>query len=312
MESDEYPLETVNERDVDLILLEEFHTSEAFRTYFLENFSLGSLKFKYAWHSVTYPSLGESDLVVDFYDGSEVVRFLIENKIDAPEQFEQQERYQERGKEHANAGECDRFYSVLICPEKYVDDEESKNYDRLIYYEGIMEWFSENGKYYRKKVFEQAIDKSKRGYQKIEDPNVMEFWKKYYELANDLAPELEMKEPGKKGSKSGFIYFKPSALDDSKSSLVHKTFHGAKVDLQISGLGKKIEEISNVLKGKLEKDMFVSRAKKSASISISVPKVDPGEDFDEQKVSKAINSAKKLLELWKDVKDLQELKAVLE
>src|SRR6266446_6305035 len=94
-------IEAVAERDIDLLLLEEFHVSDEFRSWFVNQVlpdSLTNTSFEGAWHSVTQPRLGESDLLV-IVAGSTGGRMalLIENKIDAPPQPEQGARYRERG-----------------------------------------------------------------------------------------------------------------------------------------------------------------------------------------------------------------------
>jgi hypothetical protein len=93
------PLSYIRERDIDLLLLEEFHCSEPFQHWFLAQ-TIGSvsdsIRLCSAAHSVV-SSNGESDLVVEFFSSNqERWCFLIENKVDADFQPEQAERYAAR------------------------------------------------------------------------------------------------------------------------------------------------------------------------------------------------------------------------
>ncbi len=90
-------IEAVSERDIDLLLLEEFNVSADFPRWFYQlcnpqaknsTFCVG------AWHSVTEPDLGESDLIAMYSDSHAI---LIENKIDAVAQPNQAKRYHLRG-----------------------------------------------------------------------------------------------------------------------------------------------------------------------------------------------------------------------
>lgn len=90
----------VSERDMDLLLLEEFQSSQGFQQWFIgkvlgNDVRLAELVF--AKRSITQ-STGESDLEITFADSSGgTVRFLIENKVNAGFQPQQAERYRIRG-----------------------------------------------------------------------------------------------------------------------------------------------------------------------------------------------------------------------
>ncbi|WP_093983641.1 hypothetical protein [Shewanella algae] len=82
-------IQSVQERDIDLMLLEECHTSMAFCNWLVSRVYEfpHTVEFVGAWHSVIHNQYGESDLVVIFNDndGSHQA-ILIENKIDATPQ----------------------------------------------------------------------------------------------------------------------------------------------------------------------------------------------------------------------------------
>jgi len=89
-------LASVAERDIDLLLMEEFHASKKFVKWFCREVGLYGISPADAWHSVSDTD-GESDLLVRVLRDEQRIGILIENKIAAPEQDRQAERYHIRG-----------------------------------------------------------------------------------------------------------------------------------------------------------------------------------------------------------------------
>ena len=89
-------LVSVQERDIDLLLMEEFHADPAFVTWFSGMCGLEDTSFMGAWHSVTGAN-GETDLLVLVRANDRRVAILIENKVAAAEQPSQDQRYLQRG-----------------------------------------------------------------------------------------------------------------------------------------------------------------------------------------------------------------------
>jgi len=119
----------VCERDIDLLLLEEFHAGDGFWRW-LAGMALGedlaAARFVRARHSVDQPS-GESDLELELELGGQShrsrprrIRILFENKLDAVLQPQQAERYRQRGDAYLQNGECDRWVTVLLAPKAYL------------------------------------------------------------------------------------------------------------------------------------------------------------------------------------------------
>lgn len=113
-------LEVVTERDIDLLFLEELHVSQEFREWVVEvvyGSGLNPINFIGAWHSLSHPTLGESDLVVVFEasDGSRK-GILLENKVDAPPQSDQGLRYRSRGAAGVVAGDWKGFRTCILAP----------------------------------------------------------------------------------------------------------------------------------------------------------------------------------------------------
>ncbi|GAA4884999.1 hypothetical protein [Ferrimonas pelagia] len=83
---------TVNERDIDLALLEELNVSVSFSSWLVTRCTgvPSHINIVGAWHSVSDNVLGESDLVFIYEsEDSSYQAILIENKLDAQAQPKQ-------------------------------------------------------------------------------------------------------------------------------------------------------------------------------------------------------------------------------
>ena len=88
---------SVQERDIDLVLVEQLHVSSAFADWLTRRLNLTSAAVETARHSV-YREHGETDVLVIVRRGEERVAVMIEDKIGAPMQPGQCERYHLRGR----------------------------------------------------------------------------------------------------------------------------------------------------------------------------------------------------------------------
>ncbi|MGC9329002.1 MAG: PD-(D/E)XK nuclease family protein, partial [Candidatus Hinthialibacter sp.] len=132
----------VSERDIDLLLLEEFFSSPKFIDWFVE-----SIDFQEAKNSELIQVrrsatdlTGESDLEVELsnHAGDRFI-LLIENKIKAHFQPRQAHRYQERGASYVSRGLCKKYKTVLIAPHNYLGDDSGKiGFDAVIEYEAVI------------------------------------------------------------------------------------------------------------------------------------------------------------------------------
>lgn len=297
----------VSERDIDLLLLEEFQSSPSFLQWF-QDLVLGKkmpkLDFVSASRSVRY-SFGEIDLEVVFaMPSGKEVRFLIENKVNAGFQKDQAARYRESGDSHVSSRDGTKYHTVLIAPERYFGKNPStKGFDKTLTYETIRQWFvqaTELGerRYYKIALLESAIDKGTLGYQPIENAPVTDFWQAYWLMTKELVPELEMTKPIGKPSGAGFIYFRPRKYLPRGFEICHK-FKKGYVDLQIKGWGKRLNEVDDALRPHFRHGMEPAPAGISAAIRVEVPKLDPGHPFsDQQSQARAGMEAAKSLLSW--------------
>lgn len=301
------PVEAVQERDIDLLILEELKCNPKFTGWILsETIDLKeNYEFIGAWHSLSQVGLGESDLAFKIKTKSELILFLIENKIDADFQPDQANRYRQRGQKRVENRECDIFYTILVAPKNYI--VRNDDFDFYIEYEAIKDWFiTQSGlgdrATYKAEVLEIAIEKLRRGYTAIVDERATKFWWAYYNFANENYPHLKMKKPQAGIPKgSSFIIFEPSDIGLGKRDLIIHKGYGV-VDLQLAGKGDEINSLVEMFQNTLSEDMEIVKANKSASIRIKVEAIDVTKDFNEQKeiIANALDKADRLYHWAKD------------
>lgn len=292
----------VFERDIDLLLLEEFVASPDFLRWFLGELGLeGSAQLRAAARSVP-TSTGETDLELTVVQKERVTKLLIENKVDAILQPRQPERYAERAVAYLECRECDKVLTVLIAPEVYV--RSALAFDRRITYESVLQWFESRPDgterlRFKRLVLEEAIERGSVGWTLVPNETTTNFWREYWELVTSDAPELGMPQPDTKPATSGFLRFRAVALPRG-IELIHKVPYG-NVDLQFAGIASRADEFVRRFIDKLEPGMQIQRANKSLVVRISVPKIELKSPFQssEESVRKGIQAAKQLL-AWYD------------
>jgi len=298
-------IEAVTERDVDLLLLEELSVSDAFVTWLVGRTTqhLNPVRVG-VWHSLMDAEFGESDLILTYKNETTTKHaLLIENKIDAVVQPEQAQRYHKRGDKGLSDQNWDEYKTCLVAPQKYLNTTSNAQlYDFAISYESLQRWFLEQETdpvryHYRAKIIQEAIEKNRRGYTIVPDDRVSDFWFRYWELSSQIAPELELKEPSMKPSKSSWIHFYPSTLTKNMH-IVHKLEKGV-VDLQINGGAQQADQIVARLQPIIPDDVSIEITGKSLSLRKEVPIINHFGDFDDQKnlVENGIQTAQLLLEV---------------
>jgi PD-(D/E)XK nuclease superfamily len=197
MTSETQIIETILERDVDLILLEELNTSDSFTKWFVNLLELPELtEINGTWRSISDFGLGETDLLLSYKSNEKTVLVLIENKLDANFQELQFERYQRRGELYKSDGKCSDYYSILVAPNQY--SERQNDFDKYITYEDLRDYFELEGNKrssFKASLLQIAIEKLKRGYQPINSEAVQKFWQSYWKYKEETLPEFMMKKP---------------------------------------------------------------------------------------------------------------------
>lgn len=287
----EAPLLYVAERDVDLLVLEEMIVSSSFRQWFATELGLGvvdSGDFVGAWHSVWDAACGESDLIALWrLSGERRHALLIENKINAPAQPSQGERYSERGRNGVESDDWDEFTTCIMAPDRYLESSrEAKIYDTQISYELICDWFmsqpeDDHRSNHKAFILESGIQQQRRGYSPEIDEGVSQFWQDFWQLSLDCCPRIGMDCPAPKPAGAGWIWTRPPELG-GRQSLAFKLLLGI-VDLQIDGAGDREQEIDGICVERLGGDVRGVRTGKSASLRVEVAPVDVTRSFGEQR-----------------------------
>lgn len=268
----------VCERDVDLLLLEEFVASADFRTWFLSQIGVEhTALLSEACRSVKTVN-GESDVELTFVARTRTVKILIENKVDAAFQPNQPQRYLERASEYRRGDTSWEVVTVIMAPAVYFGNEPANfGFDAKVTYEAVLAWFeSANSlaarKAYKLALLRGAIDRGRLGWKLVPHPNVAQLWQAYWQLAEQIAPQLAMPVPKAEiPADSHFIRFRPAMLPPHVS-LWHKVGYGH-VDLQFSGMGDKLAEMEQQYRGSLMPSMHIEKAGKSAVIRVRVDPV---------------------------------------
>lgn len=130
---------SAQERDIDLLLIEQLHVSDEFAQGFNDRLGLSGASVVSARHSV-YREHGETDVLLIVDIAGHRVAVMIGDKIGAPMQPEQCERYHLRGRALCEKGEVDRYITVLFAPEGYLSGvEKTKPWDFRISFEEVGE-----------------------------------------------------------------------------------------------------------------------------------------------------------------------------
>lgn len=277
---DKNTLQSVSERDVDMLLVEELQVSCDFRKWLAQQvFESDVYKEKIgAWHSVSDVILGESDvafLFVNNLDGRTAV--LIENKIDAPPQPEQGDRYQKRGIAGQNEGWWDEFKTCVIAPQKYLESTmNTESYDCEISYEEVEGYFlervGEDERFdHKAMVVREGILQNRRGYQPTIDPCLTRFADEYYNFATKRFPDVAMVSPKPRPSGSTWISFRP-AWFPKQMDIVHQMTAGY-VKLFFRGAARQFEEIQQLYCPALPSGCDVIPAGKSVALAVEVPQI---------------------------------------
>ncbi|WP_084883426.1 hypothetical protein [Vibrio sp. qd031] len=277
LEQDIY-LESVRERDTDLLLIEELHVKPEFQkfisTKLLPQYHIAS--FRGAWHSISTQD-GESDVIVIFDDANgKRVAALIENKVNASAQPRQAERYFERGKEGIENDTWDAFVTCLFAPKSYLNSDR-QNYQTTLSYEAVQQFFIKTKSVradYKARVLEAAIEHQRRSKQREVNESSTQFAHKYTRYMQNQHPDLSIKEE-LQGRALGHSWFYFYPFSEPSVYLVHQCANGnAGMTIQGQGLIARKQEIEAVLNRLNIQDLKLRVGKKSISFLNQSPKID--------------------------------------
>jgi hypothetical protein len=272
------PVESILERDVDLILLEELMTDNSFCEWFINELNLPKLvSVNGAWRSISDFGLGETDILFSYNTIDSKIFVLIENKLDASFQNDQYERYTKRANEYLNKKECDKSFAVLIAPNLYCENQ--SDFEDFLTYETIasrLEFTGTKRNLFKSELLKIASEKLRRGYQPINSEPVQKFWHSYWNYKERIHPSLTMKKPGIVPHNSDW----PMLYDEDLKGITfyHKLGQG-NTDANFRGFD---DEIYFKIKEILPKEMSLEKHSKSFSIRIKSGKIDRTKEFEIQ------------------------------
>ena len=281
MKKDSMPMfECIRERDMDLLLMEEWCVNSAFAEFFLKTIlpDVDEFTKRTALHSLTDDAYGESDIVLAFRCNGRDIAVLVEDKIDAIPQPEQAKRYQLRAKKMLDSARYDEVHICIVAPQHYLDND-TEQYPNRLSYESIADFLSdgtERGEY-KAMVVRLAISQERRHPLPVKNEAVTDFWQNYYEALRSAIPEAEMPRPKNVPINSDWPVIRLPGLT-GRMHIVHKMAQG-NLDLETGLPESDLQKI--LLRWNVER-MMIAQTGKSFVLRIPVPALDRRESFSPQ------------------------------
>lgn len=289
-------IDTTLERDIDLLILEEFISNSEFASIFLKAVGItNDYTVETAIHSKMDTEFGESDIVFILNINGIRHALHIEDKIGAIAMQNQSARYHDRAKKDIAQGEYDEYSVLIVAPEKYLEaNKEAHKYAHNVKYEQLRGYFSTKTDVrskYKLALIERAITDQKNGYQYEANPGMVEFCKKMNDYHKDKYPGLPA------GSIAWWRYY-PTVMDDV--TIVFKANKGY-CDLQFGHTTK--EDLFSRVCEFLTERMNVVPAGKSASVRIEVKPIWYENKFEDKlaEVDEALDAIYELFMLSKKI-----------
>ncbi|TAL77461.1 MAG: hypothetical protein EPN75_12905 [Beijerinckiaceae bacterium] len=294
------------ERDVDLLLAEEFFVNPEFAESFklLTRFAGKRALVTDFWVSKSN-NLGESDLIV-IYKGADERCFalLIEDKVDANLQPGQAERYRQRAERDVKGGYYSAFEIILCAPVRYIE----KNYDKLAGFDrlisldqiaGLLDAQSNRRTSYRADFLKTAGTRRISAWRREDDEATNDFWYAAYKLASQEFPILEMK-PLKLTKNSAWITLRPRDLP-TMPKYVYVSLKGGKGNVDLTFKETTAFQFHQLIKQFLEPDMTVTQTGAAAAIRIKSPafRITDGLVEGLPRVKAAFEAASRLIEFYR-------------
>ena len=299
-----HEVDSIEEREIDLLLLLEFHGSPQFRQFVLDR-ATGKKEGEFvgAWRGVFDTSEGETDVLLlsKATDGKRMA-VLIEDKINAPFQINQARRYRARGTIGIAEGVWDEFCTCLCAPSLFLTPHQgSGEWDVLLSFETIVAWLepktnSDPRAKFLLRALEKAVGKFKSG-GFVPDERAIDFWRSYRAICHAHYADLDMRPLGLAQSRNepwpnfGIGQFPINVR------LEHKPWKG-RVDLSFSNVSSDVaaSKIGHLIKP----PMRLVKAGSSTAIRLSVRSLQHLESFNsqEQIVRESFDAVRTLLRFW--------------
>ena len=257
----EIKLDTTLERDIDLLIMEEFIADPLFTQIFLDTVGIsGPYTIERAIHSMRDADLGESDIVFILNNNGLRHALHIEDKVDALAMPNQYNRYNLRAEKDIAEGLYDTYSVLIVAPEKYLStNKEAKKYEYKVSYEHLRNYFaikSDLRSKYKLALIDQAIYEQKSGYQWEANPHVVQFCTAMDAFQRQYYPNLPI------GTQAWWRSYKTLLPD---ATIVYKANKGF-CDLQFSNCTP--QDLYPRVNVHLSERMTIEKAGKSTSVRI--------------------------------------------
>ncbi len=310
-----HTLTHATERDVDLVLVEELKCSPDFVRWFANKVvEVTGAPINVAASDVTHSkrrtyNRREIDICLELKAPTGLATILlIENKLDTSEQFEQAESYRAEASLFVQRKEARAAYTVLVCPSAYARQhiKFTSKFDANISYEDLSVYLAERARQpgelgarlrHRHEILEQAITKSRRGYEAVPLPVIEQFNAKYVALAKVECPALKagpsMLKEGRPGESKTMI-FAPETLPNweflPQMRIVHQLREG-NANVNFYGWGDHFTALAGAMAADLASTDYrlvptVNKrvnGKSGLMIVIDTPSIDNLSGFDAQR-----------------------------
>lgn len=290
----EIQFDTTLERDIDLLIMEEFISSPQFARIFLDAAGFHcDYTIEQVIHSMRDADLGESDIVFVLNAGSKRHALHIEDKIDALAMPNQRNRYSQRAEKDIMTGKYDEYSVLIVAPSKYLSaNKEAHKYEHQVQYEQLHDYFAAQNdirSQYKLALIDRAIHDQKSGYQYESNPAVVNFCTAMDTYQKAHYPALPI------GTRAWWRHYKTLLPN---ATIVYKANKGF-CDLQFGNCSP--QELYLRVKNNLSERMTVEETGKSASVRIATEPVWFEHRFEDRipQVNQALTALSELYELSK-------------
>jgi hypothetical protein len=294
------------ERDIDLLLAEEFSVNAEFAEWMKTKTAMARSEARVADVLVSKSdNLGESDLIVvyEYADGGKFA-LMIEDKVDAPLQPEQAARYRLRAEREVQLGLCATFEVWLFAPRHYVERCTSiAGFDGAVTFEEIADFLRRNTSSarhrYRAEFLETAAVRRANNWVRQSDDATNEFWEAAYKLAASKFPILEMKRLNVTKD-SRWITLRPADMP-TQPKRIYLSFKGDRGQMDLTFSNVQAHSFSEMIEHVLEPDMTVHQTAASAAIRLEVQgfTISDGLDACLARVEKAFEASERLIRFFR-------------
>jgi hypothetical protein len=298
------PLSSINERDIDLILLTAIHWSDAFRAALVKKLSGMAIAEFIGARREVHTQEDETDLILEVRtEKGERLAIIIQAKIDPSFRLRQSERCRSRGQEGKALGHWDRFLTCLCAPRAYAPIfVRVGDWDHVLFLEDAAEELAildgPFAAFLCSAIHQTADEQEREG--NLTALKATAFWTRYADVCLLEFPDLHMARPRRAASSNDLRPRFLAGILPTGVRLEHKASEGH-VDLTFHK--RDARDLAEKLGDALPHDLSILSARRSAVIRAIVPRLIATDPFEPQKeaVSASLHAVWRLVVLWPHV-----------